>query len=77
MCSRQTSRHWMSPRCSESSQSGQNGEPEKLIFVILSSRRFMQQWFPVEVKLKQKVNEADLAKQQMKEMGLDNSCCVQ
>lgn len=43
----------------------------------LTFYRFMQQWFPVEVKLKQKVNEADLAKQQMKEMGLDNSCCVQ
>lgn len=36
----------------------------------------MQEWFPLEVKRKQKENELEVAKTDMSEMGLNGQCTV-
>ncbi|WWC90391.1 uncharacterized protein L201_005325 [Kwoniella dendrophila CBS 6074] len=42
----------------------------------LTVMNFMKSWFPKEVKLKQKENELEVAKEQAKEAGLDTRCLI-
>lgn len=37
---------------------------------------FMQEWFPLEVKRKQKENELEVAKTDMQDMGLNGQCII-
>lgn len=37
---------------------------------------FMKDWFPVESKAKQKLNEKEVAQEQLQELGLDTGGCI-
>jgi hypothetical protein len=36
----------------------------------------MKEWFPKEVKEKEKENQAEIVKEQVEESGLDARCCI-
>lgn len=38
---------------------------------------FMKDWFPKEAHKKHKANEAEVAKEQMEELGFETQCSVQ
>jgi hypothetical protein len=37
---------------------------------------FMQDWFPIETRQKQKSNESEAAKEEQQEMGLQTDGCI-
>jgi hypothetical protein len=36
----------------------------------------MKEWFPKEVKEKQRENQQEVAKEQTEEAGMDSRCCI-
>lgn len=36
----------------------------------------MKEWFPKEVKAKQKENDEEIVKEQARETGMDTRCCI-
>lgn len=39
-------------------------------------RSFMKEWFPKEVKAKQKENDEEIVKEQAQATGMDTRCCI-
>ncbi|AAW44448.1 conserved hypothetical protein [Cryptococcus deneoformans JEC21] len=42
----------------------------------LTVMNFMKEWFPKEVKAKQKENDEEIVKEQARETGMDTRCCI-
>ncbi|WVO24037.1 uncharacterized protein IAS62_005398 [Cryptococcus decagattii] len=42
----------------------------------LTVMNFMKEWFPKEVKVKQKENDEEIVKEQAQATGMDTRCCI-